>query len=81
MTIGCFLMGKKARKLSQNVTFVVVITGDSTEAEIMETVTVKGFFLRFVVCTALCGLVKFFYPKVLVSSQTTFNLASQEFRI
>ena len=31
-------------------------------------ITVKGFFLRFVVCTFFCGLVKFLYPKIAVSS-------------
>jgi hypothetical protein len=34
----------------------------------METITLKGFFQRFVVCTAFCGLVKFLYPTILVRS-------------
>jgi len=32
----------------------------------MESITMKSFFLRFVICTFFCGLTKLFYPKIVV---------------
>ena len=47
----------------------------------MENITIRGFFLRFVVCTALCGLVKFLYPKVLVSFKEIILVTQELYKI